>query len=408
MSSTAYVHYHTLTRGHAGTINVLAFSPDSQYLASGSDDRSVIIWNVPSGKSLYRFSFESRVDSLLWHPRWEETLIVACESGSLQQVYGFSMAHYGVYDINLGVRSHIYCLDFHPSSCLLAAGVGPEVHMTREISRNQYACASMRLPEPAANTDMDDPRYRAVALKFNEAGGQLIVTYLSHGIVCWDISTRQSIWRLVPPTTDYAIGHSAISPDYRQIVVHNFQDGLQQYAIKGKESPHPMLKYLFDTHSDSKLALQVAFLHHGRAVISGTSTGRVCIWETASGDYFQQLPHDGDTIVAVTGCQRGEFSYVATGAASKGAETYIKIWRAKIAGLSTPQYIIARATLYEVLMRSWHIMPCLSADDTQKIVSGIVVTVVSLLIPWALYRMSLLIPWNQVVQFSVIQVCHYG
>ena len=30
------------------------------------------------------------------------------------------------------------------------------------------------------------------------------------------------------------------------------------------------------------------------------------------------------------GCQQGDFSYIATGTAQKGAETYIKIWRATI------------------------------------------------------------------------------
>jgi WD40 repeat protein len=36
---------------HEAAVNALAFSPDGQLLASGSDDRTVIIWEIPSGKS---------------------------------------------------------------------------------------------------------------------------------------------------------------------------------------------------------------------------------------------------------------------------------------------------------------------------------------------------------------------
>lgn len=91
MSATAYVDLHTLRKTHSANINALAFSPSGRYLASGSDDQQVIIWVVPSGKEIYRIGFESRVDALLWNPRWKDTLIIACENGSLIQVGGFSL-----------------------------------------------------------------------------------------------------------------------------------------------------------------------------------------------------------------------------------------------------------------------------------------------------------------------------
>jgi len=37
-------------RKHQDTINALAFSPDGQTLASGGDDRTAILWDIPSGK----------------------------------------------------------------------------------------------------------------------------------------------------------------------------------------------------------------------------------------------------------------------------------------------------------------------------------------------------------------------
>lgn len=91
MSSTAYVNVHTLAKEHTETVNALSFSPAGAYLASGSDDKTVIIWNILKGSLLHRLFFDSCVDCVLWHPLVKDTLIVACEDGTIEQVSGFSL-----------------------------------------------------------------------------------------------------------------------------------------------------------------------------------------------------------------------------------------------------------------------------------------------------------------------------
>ena len=68
MLTTAYVSQHCLNNSHSGTINTLAFSPNGMYLASGSDDESVIIWSLPLSCYFYCCIFQSLVDSLLLNP----------------------------------------------------------------------------------------------------------------------------------------------------------------------------------------------------------------------------------------------------------------------------------------------------------------------------------------------------
>lgn len=91
MSSTAYVPLHRLDDGHSSTVNALVFSPDGMYLASGSDDETVIVWNATLGRLLYRCFFDSPVDSLLWNPVEEETVILGCQSGTLKQIRNFTL-----------------------------------------------------------------------------------------------------------------------------------------------------------------------------------------------------------------------------------------------------------------------------------------------------------------------------
>jgi WD40 repeat protein len=54
---------------HSGVVNALAFSPDSQKLASGGADRMVVIWDVISGKSKRKFKeHDQTVSSLAFSP----------------------------------------------------------------------------------------------------------------------------------------------------------------------------------------------------------------------------------------------------------------------------------------------------------------------------------------------------
>ena len=90
MASTAYVVLHTLTAGHTDTVNTIAFSPDGKHLASGGDDRHVIVWNTASGTLLYRATFDSEVDTLIWHPTHPDTIIIGCANGSVHLLNGFT------------------------------------------------------------------------------------------------------------------------------------------------------------------------------------------------------------------------------------------------------------------------------------------------------------------------------
>ena len=57
---------YDLSSGHTATVNIVRFSPNGQFLASGSDDQMVIIWSL----KLLPTEFGKTEEIVQWgHPR---------------------------------------------------------------------------------------------------------------------------------------------------------------------------------------------------------------------------------------------------------------------------------------------------------------------------------------------------
>jgi serine/threonine protein kinase len=59
----------SLYRGHTNTVETLAWSPDGKYIASGSSDKTVQLWEVGTGQKLFHYSRHAeKVNAVAWSP----------------------------------------------------------------------------------------------------------------------------------------------------------------------------------------------------------------------------------------------------------------------------------------------------------------------------------------------------
>ena len=95
LDMSSYTHMYDLVSGHNNAVNCISFSPDARYLASGSEDKKLIIWKVDTGKIVYRLLFNAPIRCLLWHPIHTETIICGIDDGILYEAKDFSPVRSG-------------------------------------------------------------------------------------------------------------------------------------------------------------------------------------------------------------------------------------------------------------------------------------------------------------------------
>jgi ribosome biogenesis protein ERB1 len=64
--------------GHTNRVRTLCSDPSGQWIASGSDDCTVRIWEISTGRNFRTFSFENPIMCISWNPNKSVTILAVC------------------------------------------------------------------------------------------------------------------------------------------------------------------------------------------------------------------------------------------------------------------------------------------------------------------------------------------
>lgn len=159
-------------QGHTGRVRTIAYAPDGRTLASGGDDFSIRLWDIPSGECRHTITEHTEsVRALAFTPDgtalvsggWDDRVLLHPLSGR-RKVKILPGSHLG----------GVYSLTFHPQNSNLAAGDGDG---TVSLFINFQTKQPFRHPVHA---------YPVTALAWSPNGKTLATVSLDHTLKLWD------------------------------------------------------------------------------------------------------------------------------------------------------------------------------------------------------------------------------
>ncbi|KDR77838.1 hypothetical protein GALMADRAFT_138884 [Galerina marginata CBS 339.88] len=307
-------------------INDLSFSRCSRFLACAGNNY-IAVWDTETGDLLQHILVKVPVISIIWHKGKDDCILFGCDDGTICSISDFDPnVENKAHPVLTDVAGIVYSLGTCVGSDYVAIAVGSDIQVAKQITNESYA-AFVVMPPPFALPIVEieaDDRIRASAVHLTSGGSRLVASYLNHGIICWDITLKMSLWTIIPGHRHRHIGSSVLSPNSDHILVFNLRDGMDLYEFGNSI---PTQSYRYSPNAESNYTTKLGFLNDGRSVICGAQDSRVRIWDTKSGIQQQILPHDLNLIQALACYQGRQYSFIATADAS--ANPLVKIWRAQ-------------------------------------------------------------------------------
>ncbi|EDO03054.1 hypothetical protein SS1G_05532 [Sclerotinia sclerotiorum 1980 UF-70] len=284
--------------GHSNWVRSVAFSPDGTKVASGSDDRTIRLWDTATGESLQTLEGHSDgVTSVAFSP--DGTKVA---SGSYDQTIRLWDAATGESLQTLeGHSNWVSSVAFSPDGTKVASGSDDR---------------TIRLWDAATGESLQtlEGHLDAVSsVAFSPDGTKVASGSDDRTIRLWDTATGESLQTLE--------GHSdgvtsvAFSPDGTKVASGSYDQTIRFWDAVTGES-------LQTLEGHSHWVSSVAFSPDGTKVASGSDDRTIRLWDTATGESLQTLEGHLDAVYSVA------FSPDGTKVASGSGDWTIRLWDA--------------------------------------------------------------------------------
>jgi serine/threonine protein kinase len=286
----------TLT-GHSNVVWSVAYSPDGRYLASGSWDKTIKIWEVATGKQLR---------TLTGHSDWVNLVVYSpdgrylASGGDDKTIKIWEVATGKQLRTLTGHSNMVWSVAYSPDGRYLASGDGDNTIKIWEVATGK---------ELRTLTGHSDP---VLSVVYSPDGRYLASGSYDKTIKIWEVATGREL-RTLAVHTDL-VSSVAYSPDGRYLASGSWDKTIKIWEVAtGRE-----LRTLA-VHTD--LVSSVAYSPDGRYLASGSWDKTIKIWEVATGKELRTLTGHSREVMSVVYSPDGR--YLASGSGDKT----IKIWR---------------------------------------------------------------------------------
>ncbi|MBE9007629.1 serine/threonine protein kinase [Fortiea sp. LEGE XX443] len=286
-------------KGHASDVNSVAFVPNGQTLASGSDDKTIKLWNLATGKEIH---------TLKGHLKW----IWAIASTPDGKILASGSADKTIKLWNLSTTEEIRTLKGHTDGVATVAFT-PDGKTLASGSLDK-TIKLWNLGTGKQIRTLTGHTQAVPALTFSPDGKTLASGSWDKTIKLWNLGTGKQIRTLE--------GHSelilslAFSPDGKTLASGSKDKTIKLWNVATGETIRT-----FRQHSDKVNSVAYNKTANGIILASGSSDNTIKIWNPTTGKEIRTLKRDSGYIYSVAISADGQA--IASGGS---AENIIKIW----------------------------------------------------------------------------------
>jgi WD40 repeat protein len=309
-------------QGHTAWVTALGYSPDGQWLASGSHDHSVRLWNMQT-QECHKIlqGHTSWVQSIAYHSTGD----LLASGGNDKEIRIWHPQTGECVQILQGHNSRIFSLAFQPQSSMLVSSSSDRTVKLWDTKSGQC----LHTFEIAVNWSL--------AMDLHPWGNAIATGNDQTKVQVWELATGKAIGQL--PDYQTQVWSVAYSPDGQQLATASEDRTVRLWDVgTGK-----CLK-VFSGHGDR--VWLVRFSPDGQTIVSASDDQTIKLWETQTGHCIKTFKTYSHEILSVAASAVGELM------ASGSTDGIVRLWGTSTRSLTGHTQAVTAIALGNQLLAS--------------------------------------------------------